>query len=66
YYQIIDLNGEMLILTLKLPITLTQHTFPTLQQISKQIPLTKSQPLSILLNKHYLQKYQHHNKLFNP
>ena len=47
----------------KVGITLTEDTLARLEEICKEMGLSKSQALSMLVNKEYLQKYQDDNKV---
>lgn len=64
YYEIIKLNGEMTMVRVKVGITLTEDTLARLEEICKEMGLSKSQALSMLVNKEYLAKYQDENKVF--
>lgn len=64
YYEIINLNGEMIMVRVKVGITLTEDTLARLEEICKEMGLSKSQALSMLVNKEYIQKYQDDNKVF--
>ena len=48
----------------KVGITLTEDTLARLEEICKEMGLSKSQALSMLVNKEYLEKYQDENKVF--
>ncbi len=64
YHEIINLNGEMIMVRVKVGITLTEDTLARLEEICKEMGLSKSQALSMLVNKEYIQKYQDDNKVF--
>ncbi|RAI78760.1 ribbon-helix-helix protein, CopG family (plasmid) [Macrococcoides caseolyticum subsp. hominis] len=49
---------------IKVGITLTEDTLARLEEICKEMGLSKSQALSMLVNKEYLEKYQDENKVF--
>uniref|UniRef100_UPI003F85B9A7 ribbon-helix-helix protein, CopG family n=2 Tax=Staphylococcus TaxID=1279 RepID=UPI003F85B9A7 len=46
----------------KVGITLTEDTLKRLDEIAEQMGLTKSQAISMLVNKEYLNKYQDEDK----
>lgn len=46
---------------IKVGITLTEDTLKRLEEICKEMGLSKSQALSMLVNKEYLDKYQNDN-----
>ncbi len=48
----------------KVGITLTEDTLKRLDEIAEQMGLTKSQTISMLINKEYLNKYQEEDKVF--
>ena len=48
----------------KVGITLTEDTLERLEKICKEMGLSKSQALSMLVNKEYIAKYQDGNKSF--
>ena len=48
----------------KVGITLTEDTLKRLDEIAEQMGLTKSQAISMLINKEYLNKYQDEDKVF--
>lgn len=48
----------------KVGITLTEDTLERLERICKEMGLSKSQALSMLVNKEYLDKYQNEDKVF--
>lgn len=48
----------------KVGITLTEDTLKRLDEIAEQMGLTKSQAISMLVNKEYLNKYQDEDKVF--
>ena len=43
---------------------MTEDTLARLEEICKEMGLSKSQALSMLVNKEYLEKYQDENKVF--
>ncbi len=55
YHEIINLNGEMIMVRVKV-ITLTEDTLARLEEICKEMGLSKSQALSMLVNKEYIYK----------
>lgn len=48
----------------KVGITLTEDTLARLERICKEMGLSKSQALSMLVNKEYLDKYHDDSKVF--
>lgn len=64
YHKIINLNGEITMVRVKVGITLTEDTLARLEEICKEMGLSKSQALSMLVNKEYLAKYQDEKKVF--
>ncbi|WP_416350072.1 CopG family transcriptional regulator [Mammaliicoccus lentus] len=48
----------------KVGITLTEDTLKRLEEIAEQMGLSKSQAISMLINKEYLSKYQGEDKVF--
>ena len=48
----------------KVGITLTEDTLKRLDEIAEQMGLTKSQAISMLVNKEYLNKYPDEDKVF--
>ncbi|MHC0551160.1 ribbon-helix-helix protein, CopG family [Salinicoccus sp. CNSTN-B1] len=48
----------------KVGITLTEETLKRLDEISKELGLTKSQAISMLINQEYLNNFREENQVF--
>lgn len=57
-------NGGIKMVRTKVGITLTEDTLKRLEEIAEQMGLSKSQAISMLINKEYLSKYQDEDKVF--